>query len=145
MSYTLEQLAAFVAAADGGSFSEAGRQLGKSQSSISTLIGNLEIEFDFELFDRKARCPSLTEKGEALYRDAAVLVRSAKSMQHKVDGINAGVEERIAIAFDESAIRAFAACKNHQIRFKGPEKELQSSIAASENVPLYTTLRSSSF
>ncbi len=42
MNWTIDQLRSFVAAAESGSFSAAGRGLGKAQSVISTHISMLE-------------------------------------------------------------------------------------------------------
>ncbi|GCD57855.1 hypothetical protein NBRC3280_0337 [Acetobacter pasteurianus NBRC 3280] len=41
MNVSLEQLEAFVATADAGSFSAAARRLGRAQSAISTHVANL--------------------------------------------------------------------------------------------------------
>ena len=49
---SLDQLQAFVSAADHGSFSAAARQLGKAQSAVSTAVINLEIDTGVDLFDR---------------------------------------------------------------------------------------------
>ncbi len=47
-----EVLQAFVQAATQGSFSAAARKLGKSQSTVSAAVANLEIDLDVVLFDR---------------------------------------------------------------------------------------------
>jgi len=52
MNWTIEQLRAFVAAADEGSFSAAGRLLGRAQSVVSTHVSVLEDTLGVELFDR---------------------------------------------------------------------------------------------
>ena len=51
MNWTLEQLRAFVTAAEKGSFSAAGRALGRAQSVVSTHISMLEDSLGIELFD----------------------------------------------------------------------------------------------
>ncbi len=53
---TLGQLRVFVAAVDEGSFSAAGRKLGKPQSVVTQTIANLERQLGLKLFDRTARC-----------------------------------------------------------------------------------------
>lgn len=57
MQVSIEQLEAFAAAAEQGSFSAAGRALGKAQSAISTQVANLEIDLGVELFDARAAAP----------------------------------------------------------------------------------------
>ncbi|MDP2516912.1 LysR family transcriptional regulator [Photobacterium damselae subsp. piscicida] len=44
MQFSIEQLEAFVAAAETGSFSAGARKLNKAQSVISTAIANLELD-----------------------------------------------------------------------------------------------------
>src|SRR3546814_20777999 len=52
---TINQLRAFVAVCDQGSFSGAARKLGRAQSAISHAVKALESAFDVELFeDRKS-------------------------------------------------------------------------------------------
>lgn len=66
----LESLAAFALVAAEGSFSAAARKLGKSQSTISETIANLEVDLNVSLFDCRQRQPSLTEGGQALLAQA---------------------------------------------------------------------------
>src|SRR3546814_5209405 len=49
---TINQLRAFVAVCDQGSFSGAARKLGRAQSAISHAVKALESAFDVELFER---------------------------------------------------------------------------------------------
>ena len=51
MNWTIEQLRAFVTAAEKGSFSAAGRAMGRAQSVVSTHIAMLEDSLGVELFD----------------------------------------------------------------------------------------------
>ena len=62
---TLDQLRTFIAAADEGSFSAAGRKLRRAQSVVSQTLANLEAQLGVTLFDRSARYPSLTDEGRA--------------------------------------------------------------------------------
>ena len=70
MNWTIEQLRAFVAAAEKGSFSAAARSLGRAQSVVSTHIAMLEDILGVELFDRSFRSPVLTEAGRDLLPEA---------------------------------------------------------------------------
>ena len=70
MNFSLEQLQAFVATVETGSFSAAGRRLGKAQSSVSAAVANLEIDLDNVLFTRNSRYPELTEEGKRLLAEA---------------------------------------------------------------------------
>jgi DNA-binding transcriptional LysR family regulator len=65
-----DKLKVFHAAAEAGSFTHAGEQLGLSQSAVSRQVSALEQELSVSLFHRHARGLILTEQGELLYRTA---------------------------------------------------------------------------
>ena len=67
---SLDQLRTFIAAVDEGSFSAAGRRLGRAQSVVSQTLATLEGQLGVQLFDRSARYPALTERGSALLPEA---------------------------------------------------------------------------
>src|SRR5262249_38298624 len=64
------ELKGFDRAAEAGSFTHAGEQLGLSQSAVSRQVSALEQELTVSLFHRHARGLILTEQGELLYRTA---------------------------------------------------------------------------
>ena len=63
---SLDQIRTFIAAADEGSFSAAGRRLGRAQSVVSQTLANLEGQIGVRLFDRTGRYPVLTADGTGL-------------------------------------------------------------------------------
>ena len=65
-----DKLKVFHSAAEAGSFTHAGEQLGLSQSAVSRQVSALEQELSVPLFHRHARGLILTEQGELLYRTA---------------------------------------------------------------------------
>ncbi|HEX2653605.1 MAG TPA: LysR family transcriptional regulator [Xanthobacteraceae bacterium] len=65
-----DKLKVFHAAAEAGSFTHAGEQLGLSQSAVSRQVGALEQELNVPLFHRHARGLILTEQGDLLFRTA---------------------------------------------------------------------------
>ncbi|MGE3146253.1 MAG: LysR family transcriptional regulator [Pseudorhodoplanes sp.] len=65
-----DKLKVFHAAAEAGSFTHAGDQLGLSQSAVSRQVSALEQALNVPLFHRHARGLILTEQGELLYRTA---------------------------------------------------------------------------
>jgi DNA-binding transcriptional LysR family regulator len=77
MNWTIEQLSAFVASAEKGSFSAAARSLGRAQSVVSTHIAMLEDILGVELFDRSSRSPVLTEAGRDLLPEANAVLRQS--------------------------------------------------------------------
>ncbi len=60
---SFDQLTAFVAVAEHGSFSQAARVIGKDRATLHHQVSDLEIDWDVILFERKGRTPVLTEVG----------------------------------------------------------------------------------
>ena len=75
----LEQLRAFVAVAETGSFTRAAERLYTSHSSISRAVTALERELGVRLIERGNRVIGLTPAGEALLEGAKdILAREEK-------------------------------------------------------------------
>ena len=74
---TLDQFRTFIAAVDEGSFSAAGRRLGRAQSVVSQTLANMEGQLGIQLFDRSGRIPVLTESGRALLATFALMTTIA--------------------------------------------------------------------
>jgi LysR family carnitine catabolism transcriptional activator len=66
MNVSLRQLRAFIAVASEGHFTRAADKLGLSQSSVSTLVHELEANLGLRLFDRHTRLLQITEVGTEL-------------------------------------------------------------------------------
>jgi DNA-binding transcriptional LysR family regulator len=79
-----DKLKVFHAAADAGSFTHAGEQLGLSQSAVSRQVSALEQELSVSLFHRHARGLILTEQGELLYRTAHEVFLKLESVRTKL-------------------------------------------------------------
>lgn len=99
-SLTLEQLRVLVTVTDTGSFSAAGRALGRVQSAISHTIKSLEEAQGVELFDRRTHKPTLTAVGKALVEQARAVLASAERFAAVAAGTRAGLEPALALAID---------------------------------------------
>jgi DNA-binding transcriptional LysR family regulator len=77
----LDTLKVFLAVAEHGSFSEAGRQLHLSQPAVSQSIQGLERQLSVQLFIRHGRTAQLTEGGQMLVSMARELLTSAQRME----------------------------------------------------------------
>lgn len=98
---TLDQLQIFVAVADTGSFSAAGRKLNRAQSVISYGIANLEVQLGLKLFEREGtREPQLTEIGRAMLEDARRMIGVLQRMRSRADGHLHGLEAEVALSVD---------------------------------------------
>lgn len=67
MKLTLDNLLSFHTVATEGSFSSSARKLGKSQSTVSGAVKNLEQELGYLLLDRSTQHIRLTAKGKRIY------------------------------------------------------------------------------
>jgi DNA-binding transcriptional LysR family regulator len=101
MTVSLEQLQAFVAAAETGSFSAAARRLRKAQSAVSTQVANLEADLGLELFSRAGRNPILTAVGERLLPEARVVLERREHLIGVATSLEQRVENRLVVAIDE--------------------------------------------
>lgn len=96
----LDQLRMLAAVADTGSFSAAGRQLGRVQSAVSQSIQTLEQHLRLALFDRDAKTPQLTDAGRVILAMAREVLARAEDLQARAAAMEAGVEPELTIAID---------------------------------------------
>jgi DNA-binding transcriptional LysR family regulator len=97
---SLDQLRAFIAAVDEGSFSAGARRLHRAQSAVSELISNLEAQIGVQLFDRSERYPKLTPAGELLVADARSVVCNVDTLKARAKGISGGLEPELSAVID---------------------------------------------
>lgn len=99
-SLTLDQLRVLVTISDAGSFSAAGRALGRVQSAISQAIKNLEEIQGVELFDRTHQKPTLTPVGRVLVDQARMTLASAARFEAIAAGTRKGLEPALTLVID---------------------------------------------
>ncbi|MEM7693376.1 MAG: LysR family transcriptional regulator [Pseudomonadota bacterium] len=75
-----DKLRVFHAAAQKGSFTHAGEELGISQSAVSRQVHALELQIGVTLFHRHARGLLLTEQGEELYKTTQNIARELQTV-----------------------------------------------------------------
>src|SRR3954471_18436280 len=97
---TLDQLRTFIAAAEQGSFSAAGRKLRRAQSVVSQTLANLETQLGVRLFDRTARYPRLTEEGKTLLADARAVTDDVDGFKAKARAMREGLEPELSVVMD---------------------------------------------
>ncbi|MDN0084065.1 LysR family transcriptional regulator [Crenobacter sp. SG2305] len=102
MNFSPESLQAFAEAAVQGSFSAAARKLGKSQSTVSEAIANLEIDLGVTLFDRSARQPVLTEAGRALLGRVDEVLAAHDRLGRAAGQLAGGMEPRLTVVVSDT-------------------------------------------
>jgi DNA-binding transcriptional LysR family regulator len=97
---SLDQLRAFIAAVDEGSFSAGARRLNRAQSAVSELVSNLEAQIGVQLFDRSERYPKLTAAGGLLVADARAVIGNINVLKARAKGISGGLEPELSAVID---------------------------------------------
>ncbi len=99
-SVTINQLRAFVAVCDQGSFSGAARELNRAQSAISHAITVLESALRVELFKRDTRKAELSPAGRSLLPDARAVISRTEEMKNRASSIAKTGVPQFSIAVD---------------------------------------------
>jgi DNA-binding transcriptional LysR family regulator len=97
---SLDQLRVFIAAAETGSFSAAGRKLRRAQSLVSQTVANLEAQLDVQLFDRAKKYPKLTGAGRALLVDAKAVLDRMDGFKARARTMAEGLEPELSVVVD---------------------------------------------
>jgi DNA-binding transcriptional LysR family regulator len=97
---SLDQIRTFIAAADEGSFSAAGRRLRRAQSVVSQTLANLEGQLGVKLFDRSGHLPVLTDQGRALLADARAVACDMDLLKARAKTLAGGLEPELSVAVD---------------------------------------------
>jgi len=95
-------LSYFVAVAEAGSFTAAARELHISQPSLSVAIKKLEEELDTQLLVRGRRGVSLTVTGEALLRNARLVLGTLERARHEIHELEEEPRGHFTIGAHES-------------------------------------------
>ena len=122
---TLDQLRTFIAAAEQGSFSAAGRKLRRAQSVVSQTLANLEGQLGVTLFDRSERYPTLTEDGRALLQNALAVIDQVDGFKARAKTLREGLEPELSLSIDVMY----------------PMRELTDAVASFRNKFPHTPLR----
>jgi DNA-binding transcriptional LysR family regulator len=84
MAQDLARIRAFVQVFDAGGFSSAARQHGRSKALLSKYVTDLEDYLGVRLMNRTTRKLSLTEAGEAYYREASQLLQQLDDLDNSI-------------------------------------------------------------
>jgi DNA-binding transcriptional LysR family regulator len=85
MRFTLRQLEVFLAVARVESVSRAAAALAMSQSAVSGALGDLESQFDVQLFDRLGKRLHLSALGRAIRGPAEATLDQARELERALD------------------------------------------------------------
>lgn len=94
----IDEIQTFVAIADLGDFTQAGRQLHRSQPAISRRLSLLEDELGVPMFERIRGRARLTEAGRAFLPHAEAALAALKDGREAVHGLRTGMRGAISLA-----------------------------------------------
>ncbi|MGE8689139.1 MAG: LysR family transcriptional regulator [Achromobacter sp.] len=134
MRHSLESLAAFAQVASEGTFSAAARKLGKSQSTISETIANLEVDLNVTLFDRSQRQPVLTEAGQVLLGQALQVLAANDRLNRSASQLSEGLEPRLTLVLSDTFQSETFETMLSQIDQRYPALRFECLIAEYEDV-----------
>ncbi len=97
---TLDQLRAFVAVVEEGSFSAAARRLRRVQSAVSTSMANLEEQLGVSLFNRTTKIAKLTPHGQAVLAAARRVLAEVDALRTLASGMARGLEAQVSLCLD---------------------------------------------
>jgi len=97
---SLDQLRAFIAAVEEGSFSAAGRRLRRAQSAVSQSLANLEAQLGVQLFTRSGRFPVLTDQGRSLLAEARSVTAQVDRLKARAKALAGGLEPELSLVAD---------------------------------------------
>lgn len=103
MQWNLDQLSAFVAVCEHGSFSAAARDLRRVQSAVSQAVALLEDDLGVRLFERSGgRLPKPTAAGETLLHEAREVLRQCQRLERRALALGGGEEQHLRLVLDEA-------------------------------------------
>ncbi len=97
---TLDQLRVWIAVVEAGSFSAAGRRLGKVQSAISQSVATLEDALGVVVFDRGAGKGAMTAAGAALFPQVRGVMACVVRLGGHARTLDAGREAELSLVCD---------------------------------------------
>lgn len=98
----ITRMRCFIQVVDSNGFSAAAREMGRSKALVSKYVGELEDELSVRLLNRTTRQVSLTEVGEAYYKDAVEILQRIDDLQASVQSSHEEVRGRLRISAPRS-------------------------------------------
>lgn len=112
---------AFLATAEAGSLSEAARQLGLSQPTLSRQVAALEAELGATLFERVGKRLVLTETGASLLPHLRTMGQAAEAVTLAASGRSEDIAGQVAISASDAYATHVLPGLLHRIRREAPQ------------------------
>ncbi len=127
---TLDQLRLFLSVVEEGSFSAAGRKLGRVQSAVSQGVAKLESSLGVTLFERGGRRPKLTPEGRTLMLDARQVFADVAQLRGRAAALAGGLEHEVSVAVDAIAPAQLIVemCRRFKTQFPAVTLRIQTEV-----------------
>lgn len=98
----LTRMRCFIQVVDSKGFSAAARDMGRSKALVSKYVSELEDELGVRLLNRTTRQVSLTEVGEAYYKEASEILQRIDDLQTSVQTSHQEIRGRLRVSAPRS-------------------------------------------
>ena len=130
----LEAIKVFLAVAEYGSFSEAGRQIHISQPAVSQIVQGLERQLQVQLFIRQGRNAQLTEAGQVLVPMARELMSSTQRVIQTMLSLQGEVIGEMTIGCSTTSGKYLLPGMIARFRRKFPQVRLNVLVTSRDSV-----------
>jgi len=130
----LDALKVFLAIAEHGNFSEAGRRLHLSQPAVSQIIQGLERHLGTQLFVRQGRTAQLTESGQMLVSMARELLTSAQRVEQTMFSLQGEVMGEMTIGCSTASGKYLLPGMIARFRREYPQVRINVLVTSRESV-----------
>lgn len=130
----LDALKVFLAIAEHGNFSEAGRHLHLSQPAVSQIIQGLERQLGAQLFIRQSRTVQLTEGGQMLVPMARELLTSAQRVEQTMLSVQGEVIGEMTIGCSTASGKYLLPGMIARFRREYPQVRINVLVTSRESV-----------
>ncbi|WP_219701485.1 LysR family transcriptional regulator [Marinomonas lutimaris] len=100
----LDQLRAFIAVVETGSFRSAADAIHKTQPGISAAVKALEEQYGILLFDRNSYRPTLTSEGHAFFQQSKKLMSQVLQLENLGHDLAQGTEAPLQLCLSQMAL-----------------------------------------
>jgi DNA-binding transcriptional LysR family regulator len=130
----IDEIQTFVAIAELGGFTHAGRRLHRSQPAISRRLGILERDLGAPMFERIRGRARLTEAGHAFLPHAEAALAALKDGREAVRGLQNGLQGAISLALVGTLADTHVIDVLHQFARRSKDVRLELRTASSGEV-----------
>lgn len=119
MRFSLRQLEVFLATANEENITKAANQLSMSQSAASSALGELESQFDIQLFDRVGKKLQLNAFGRGVRPKAEALIHQANELQAELAQQRGGGDIKVGATLTIGNYLAVGIMARYMMHFPG--------------------------